>query len=321
MHSTFARLLLLAASATPALSFCGAHTHLDRRQEGEVEVNEFGYAGTIGPLMWTSLDPEANAACSTGTRQSPIDMVEGHFNMMGGGSVGLTVPDVPEGAEFENLGTTVEVVMEGLGGGITLGDGTAYNLSQFHFHHPSEHIDNGVSMPMEMHMVFQSEDNQVAVVGVYIDTIDDTEAEAPEAGAEEGAEAVVEAGEEGLNATLSAHIKQRDYSTIGRRAPTAMLETVFASVGEIAEPGSHTTTGPLAMSEVVEAITAGGFQAYHGSLTTPPCSEDVSWLVATTKLSISMSTFVNARNTIGFNSRYPQNTPGQTNLLQMAAAA
>ncbi|RYO83738.1 hypothetical protein DL766_003665 [Monosporascus sp. MC13-8B] len=308
MSSIIARLLLLAASATPALSFCGAHTHLDRRQEGEVEVNQFGYAGTIGPLLWTSLDPQVNSACSTGTRQSPIDMVAGQFNMMPGDGIGLTIPDVPQGAEFENLGTTVEVIMEGLGGRLTMSDGTAYNLSQFHFHHPSEHIDNGISMPMEMHMVFQSEANEVAVIGIYIDIED------PSAAACDGGSGSNTLGE-GYNAVLAAHNK------LHRRAPSSLLETVFASVEQIAEPGSHTTTAPLAMSEVVDTLTAGNFQAYSGSLTTPPCSEGVSWFVSTQKLTISASTFIKARNVLGFNSRYPQNNPGQPNLFQMAAKA
>ncbi len=262
------------------------------------------YSVTQGPLMWTSLDPEANQLCSTGSRQSPIDMIEGNFNMMPGDSIALTVPDVPEGAEFENLGTTVEVVMEGLGGSLTLGDGTKYELQQFHFHHPSEHIDDGVSMPMEMHMVFQSEAEEVAVVGVYIDT--------------EDVGAVAE-GRGSANITVGSKVTAKGHGRPHRRAPTTVLETVFASVGEIAEPGSHTTTGPLIMSEIVSAVTAGGFKAYSGSLTTPPCSESVSWLVATRKLALSTATFANARAVLGFNSRYPQNNPGQPNLLQLAA--
>ena len=239
-------------------------------------------------------------------------MVEGHFNMMTGSSVALSIPDVPEGAEFENLGTTVEVVMEGFGGGLTLADGTNYNLSQFHFHHPSEHIDNGVSMPMEMHMVFQSEDNRVAVIGVYVDTSDD----AAEAGG---------ANEEAANSTLAVgaktHLSARNNNKLQRRAPTTMLETVFASVGEISEPGTVTKTAPLVMSEIVDLLTAGNFQAYDGSLTTPPCTEEVSWLVSTKTLVLSTSTFVNARSVLGFNSRYPQNTPGQPNLLSMTTQA
>ncbi|RYO90634.1 hypothetical protein DL764_008417 [Monosporascus ibericus] len=305
MASSIARLLLLAASATPALSFCGAHTHLDRRQEGTVEVNEFGYTGTIGPLLWTSLDPEFNSACSEGMRQSPIDMVAGHFNMMPGDSIGLTIPDVPEGAKFENLGTTVEVVMAGLGGGLTMSDGTVYNLSQFHFHHPSEHIDNGVSMPMEMHMVFQSEANEVAVIGMYIDIEDP-------AAAPSGVS-------RSYTRCLDANTKLATRNQLHRRAPSSLLETVFASVGEIAEPGSLTRTGPLVMSEVVDALMAGNFQAYSGSLTTPPCTEEVSWFVSTQKLVISASTFMNARSVLGYNSRYPQNTPGEPNLLALAA--
>ena len=54
MSSSFVKLLLLAASATPALSFCGSRTHLDKRAEGEVEVNDFGYAGTIVSLSFTN---------------------------------------------------------------------------------------------------------------------------------------------------------------------------------------------------------------------------------------------------------------------------
>ncbi|RYP68629.1 hypothetical protein DL769_005466 [Monosporascus sp. CRB-8-3] len=304
--SSIVRILLLAVSATPALGFCGAHTHLDRRQNGEVVVNEFGYTGTIGPLLWTSLDPGANSACSTGSRQSPIDMVPEHFNMMPGNSIGLTIPDVPEGAEFENLGTTVEVIMEGLGGGLTMSDGTVYNLSQFHFHHPSEHIDNGVSMPMEMHMVFQSEANEVAVIGVYIDVEDPGAATPSRAN-----------GKYPHGPRVNAALAGRDQ--LHRRAPSPLLETIFASVEEIAEPGSHTTTGPLIMSEVVDALTAGNFQAYSGSLTTPPCSEGVSWHVSTQKLVLSTSTFIKARSVLGFNSRYPQNTPGEPNLLELAA--
>lgn len=61
--------------------------------------------------------------------------------------------------------------------------------------------------------------------------------------------------------------------------------------------------------------------SYMGSLTTPPCSEGVQWLVATQKLQIQTSTFEKVRNIIGFNSRFPQNTLGQPNLLQLATAA
>jgi hypothetical protein len=62
------------------------------------------------------------------------------------------------------------------------------------------------------------------------------------------------------------------------------------------------------------------FSSYAGSLTTPPCSEGVSWFVSTSRLTISMSSFVAARGVIGFNARFPQNQLGQPNLLQVSSS-
>ena len=69
-------------------------------------------------------------------------MVEGAFTILQGADVDLTVNDMPDGAEFENLGTTVEVITQG--GTLTVADKT-FELQQFHFHLPSEHLDNGTS--------------------------------------------------------------------------------------------------------------------------------------------------------------------------------
>ncbi|KAI2611838.1 carbonic anhydrase [Hypoxylon sp. NC1633] len=288
MSSILSRFFLLAASVTPALAFCGAHTHLDRRAEGEeVTISGFGYTGTVGPLLWTQLNPADNILCSTGSNQSPINMVEGQFQLIPASDVELTIPDVPKGAPFENLGSTVEVVMKDVGGTFVL-EGKTFTLQQFHFHHPSEHVDDGVSLPMEMHMVFTSEANEIAVIGVYVDLVDDP-------------------------TLIHLHI-------LPRRTPSALLETIFSSIGEIASPGTKTTTKPLVMSEVVNLLKAGSFQRYTGSLTTPPCHENVAWSVATKKLSLSKTTYLAARDVLGFNARYPQNALGEQNLLALAAA-
>ena len=73
-------------------------------------------------------------------------MVEGAFALVARTELAVTLPEEVEEAEFENLGSTIEVVMEGKGGTLAL-EGVDYELLQFHFHHPSEHIDNGVSLP------------------------------------------------------------------------------------------------------------------------------------------------------------------------------
>ena len=71
-------------------------------------------------------------------------MREGQFTVIPAANLQLNIPDIAE-TEFENLGTTVEVVVpEGSGAGIVV-DGTPFALKQFHFHLPSEHLDNGTS--------------------------------------------------------------------------------------------------------------------------------------------------------------------------------
>lgn len=170
MTSAFSRLFLLAASVTSVTASCGSLTHLFPRAEGEeVPISTFGYTGTTGPVLWTQLDPAANGLCSTGSNQSPINMVEGQFTLIPASDIELTIPDVTEGTTFENLGSTVEVVMKDLGGTFVL-EGKTYTLEQFHckcfvlaaqmfelydslltwlfvVHHPSEHLDNDVSLP------------------------------------------------------------------------------------------------------------------------------------------------------------------------------
>ncbi|KAK2059371.1 carbonic anhydrase [Colletotrichum caudatum] len=331
---------LLAASVSHVLASCAYGTHIDPRAEGgKVKVNNFAYTGSTGPLNWVALDVTANALCATGTTQSPIDMVAGAFNVIPGNSINLQIPDMAEGTEFENLGTTVEVIAKG--GSMQVG-GTNFTLQQFHFHLPSEHLDSGKSMAMEMHMVFEGANQEIAVIGTYIDLERGAAAEAPAAetpAAEDGAaagNATVErrsklsrraataaAAAESpkaipLMGTTPLEVEAEAEAEAEAAASSNLLETVFSSLDAIKEPGTVTETGALNMQEVVSLLTAGNFQSYMGSLTTPPCSEGVQWLVSTQRLMVKPETFVAVRDVIGFNSRFPQNTLGQENILQVA---
>ena len=71
-------------------------------------------------------------------------MVDGVFSMVSAADITLEIPDMAEGTEFENLGTTVEVIAAN-GGRLVVG-GKEFTLQQFHFHLPSEHLDNGTSI-------------------------------------------------------------------------------------------------------------------------------------------------------------------------------
>jgi hypothetical protein len=146
-------LLVSLLAFTSSVSACAYGTSIHPRAEGAVEISKFGYTGLLGPLNWAALDITANALCSTGTTQSPIDITTETFTKEAGSGFVLKIADQPAGAEFENLGTNVEVVVNG-----TLENaGKTFSMKQFHFHTPSEHRLNGEYFAMETHFVFESE--------------------------------------------------------------------------------------------------------------------------------------------------------------------
>lgn len=118
----------------------------------QVAVSKFTYTGLTGPLNWYGLNKTANGMCAKGMNQSPININTSKIIIEKGSVLSLSIPAYPEGAEFENLGTNVEVVVNG-----TLVDGgKAYSLAQFHFHTTSEHRVDDEYSPMEVHFVFEA---------------------------------------------------------------------------------------------------------------------------------------------------------------------
>jgi carbonic anhydrase len=130
-----------------------------------IETPHWSYEGDTGPEYWYALDP-AYAIAGEGKAQSPIDIVDTELILNG-------APAKPVFAyrktlfEIENNGHTIELLPAAAGNRITL-DGKSYELRQFHFHTPSEHLINGAPFAMEMHLVHQDAGGDLAVVGVMI---------------------------------------------------------------------------------------------------------------------------------------------------------
>ena len=63
------------------------------------------------------------------------------------------------------------------------------------------------------------------------------------------------------------------------------------------------------------------FYQYNGSLTLPPCTDGVTWVVAKSALDVDLDDWYKLKQMIKFNARFIQNAPGQTNLIELAASS
>lgn len=165
---------------------------------------------------------------------------------------------------FENLGSTIEIIGEG-GSLVLPSSNKTFNFKQLHFHTPSEHLESGKSMAMEVHFVFQADDAEISVLGVYIDIADATTSSSKrrqntkrQNGKRSGCK-----GGRGSASTSSTTIDTNlnsDVSTNSASAASSIIETIFASASEISEPGTETTTAALAMSDVVTFLQSTTFR-------------------------------------------------------------
>ena len=265
---------LLAIGAPLAQASCA---HLTTLHPRSFEEPSFGYSDPIGPDVWHTLSPD-NAVCGNGTHQSPIDIHSLDLNKdlsadgvrtIAGSELKVDIPNLAEGAEFENLGTTIEVIANGTLTGLGLGLGVR-KLAQFHFHTPSEHLVDGKAADMEAHFVFQSEEGNIAVVGFRLNT--------------------------------------------DAKADSGLFHSVMEHTSEIQEPGSVTNTKSLSFDKLIAHLNSNEVMTYSGSLTTPPCSEGVTWLISAAPLSISAEDVAAANKLMGNNARPAQGGLGEENI-------
>jgi carbonic anhydrase len=197
----------------------------------EPAAAHWSYDGEAGPQMWGQLKPEFNK-CSTGTRQSPIDIRDG---------VRVDLDPVqfdyqPGAFRVVDNGHTVQVNVAP-GNSIEV-MGRRFELVQFHFHRPSEERIDGKQFDMVVHLVHQDVGGKLAVVAVLL---------------ERG----------------SAH---------------PLVQSVWNNLP--LEKGDEVSARtPLDLNQLLPKDTR--YYTYMGSLTTPPCSEGVLWMVMQQPVSMS----------------------------------
>ncbi|KAF2663153.1 carbonic anhydrase [Microthyrium microscopicum] len=266
----WASLISLVSLGGFAAATCIGNTHLERRSEGG---EAFGYGFDNGPLRWHALSP-ANSICATGKHQSPID-VDSHIQNAPK-ALNIRLTDRLSGT-FVNKGTTLQVTTAANSSQYIDLSGTRYNLKNVHFHTPSEHHLAGEHFPLEMHLVHQSANESLLVLGLLFNIV----ASAQQSG--------------GL-------LKQ-----LGDYAPRLTSE------------GVDITEKELDLGSLVKDLLPEDLGRYSGSLTTPPCSESVMWLVARKPRNIDVASYDKLKKTMKFNSRFAAGPPDSDNIVHMLA--
>ncbi|KAL5220982.1 hypothetical protein ABZP36_025695 [Zizania latifolia] len=155
------RLLILAGAVVVSLLLSAAPA-------ARAEDDDYSYIpGTPkGPENWGNLKPEW-ATCSTGKRQSPINLALLELTLAPGlGYLNYTYQNA--NASVVNRGHDIMVRFDGDAGSLVIND-TAYQLRQMHWHTPSEHTIDGKRYDMELHMVHLNAQNEAAVIGILYD--------------------------------------------------------------------------------------------------------------------------------------------------------
>ena len=159
---------ILAAAALPFLVLAAVYAVSPTEKAGpSCPGGDWGYAENNGPAKWVGLSP-CNCQCGNGGEQSPIDIVNPQRAAL--------PPIVPSYGvvelEVKHTGHEIKArVLSGLPAQRSIRIGTvSFELSEFHFHTPREHLVAGQDPPhtIEMHMVHSTPGGRIAVLGIFI---------------------------------------------------------------------------------------------------------------------------------------------------------
>jgi carbonic anhydrase len=223
----------------------GTEKETQKKQEDTLKTEDKKLANTGGNQV-KSEAPDASTKIEQGyalpkfddgLAQSPINILTAKIEKEIGH--GNDVRLKGEIIAVENLGHTVQLDFSE--GSTTLINGKAYQFKQLHFHTPSEHLVDGLTFPMEMHMLNISKEKKdgqptYTVIGIFF-----------------------KMGQENkfIKEFLNA-IPPEENKKDSLHAGEVRLDDLFAGI-----PESELRT----------------YYHYKGSLTTAPFTESVDWMI------------------------------------------
>lgn len=206
-----------------------------------------------------------NIPSETGKMQSPINILTSSIPSK---KSEIEVDFHDKIIAIENLGHTVQLDFEK--GSIIKADGVEYDFSQIHFHTPSEHLVNGVTYPMEAHLVATIKDTALIAKGAKKYMV------------------------------LGYMFEMGEFNDfIGE-----FIDRIPSEEEKIIKVNPH----EIKLNDVIEDSKSKKLHYYHyyGSLTTPPYTESVSWYVCSSPFTATPDQIQKINKIIGNNARHIQ---------------
>ena len=173
-----------------------------------------------------------------GLMQSPINILSAEATTTGHN---VTLNFTGEINKVANLGHTVQLHLEP-GNTISI-DGRTFEYKQMHFHTPSEHLIDGITYPMEMHVVTTLKDQPEGEITEYL-----------------------------VLAFLARMGKENKFIS-------NFIDQVPKEEGGVSKVDLNALTDSETSNAANLLKELNSYYYYKGSLTTPPYTESVNWYV------------------------------------------